>query len=116
MAKEPARGVHSAGRRASARIGSAAKPRNSRFKSRSLWRLPIESRVVAWSLLAIVVVALAAVIAQGMVISVERRRCADLCAEREYAFKGYAPAGRFGTRPAVCTCSKQGLPVEVPMR
>jgi hypothetical protein len=67
-------------------------------------------------LLVIALIGAAAAIAVGMSISVGRHHCADLCFEREYAFKDYAPASRFGTKPAVCTCSKGGAPVEVPMR
>jgi hypothetical protein len=110
MAKGPTHAAHSGGR-ASERA-SAAK----RFKSRSLWRLVTESRVAAWSLLGLVVLVFVAMIALGIAISVGRHRCADLCTEREYAFKDYAPAGRFGTRPPVCTCSKEGVSIEMPMR
>jgi hypothetical protein len=67
-------------------------------------------------LLALALLGLGAMLTVGITISVGRHRCADLCAEREYAFKEYTPGGRFGTRPPVCTCSKGGATIEVPMR
>lgn len=87
-----------------------------RFEGVAWWRLPLESRVVAWSLLGIAVLGFAAVIVMGTAVSAGRQRCSRLCAEREYAFKDYTPAGRFGTGPAVCTCVKDGVPIQVPMR
>lgn len=83
---------------------------------RSLWRLPFESRAAAWSVLAIAVAGLSAIVALGLSISFARHRCADLCGEREYAFKDYAQGGRFGTGPGVCTCIKEGVVLKLPMR
>ena len=112
--KSPARDAHPTGQRPLGRA-STAKSGRTQSKSRSLWRVPFESRVAAWFLLAIAVVGLAAMIAVSIAMSVDRHRCADLCAEREYAFKDYAPAGRFGAKPAVCTCSKEGVIIKLPM-
>ena len=95
---------------------SAKKSGRSQSRSRWLWHSLFESRLATWSLLVIVLIGAAAAITVAMSISVGRRHCADLCIEREYTFKDYSPASRFGTRPPVCTCSKEGAPVEVPMR
>ena len=103
------------GSRASVRE-AAKKSGRSPSKIRWLWRFPFESRLAAWSLLVIALIGAAAAIAVAITMSVGRHHCADLCLEREYAFKDYAPASRFGTRPPVCTCSKGGVPIEVPMR
>jgi uncharacterized membrane protein YraQ (UPF0718 family) len=87
-----------------------------RFESIASWRFPIGSRAVPWIVLGIVLAALVAVIAQGVSISMGRHQCAEACAERQYAFKEYTAASRFGTKPAVCTCARDGGSVEVPMR
>ena len=90
--------------------------KRSRFDRIAWWRLLFESRVAAWSLLGIVLAALAVAIGIGLSISVGRRHCAEACAERQYSFKEYTAASRFGTKPAVCTCSNDGVPIEVPMQ
>ena len=90
--------------------------KRSRFESRGWWRFPVESRAVAWILFGVVLAALMTAMALGVSISVGRRHCAEVCAERQYSFKEYVAPGRFGNKPEVCTCSKDGAPVEVPLR
>ena len=80
------------------------------------WRLPVESRAFAWIVLGVVLIVMVATVTVGVFISAGRHRCADTCAVYQYAFKEYTAASRFGTRPAVCTCSKDGASVEVPLR
>jgi len=96
------------------RAHSATK--RSRFESLAGWRFPVESRVAAWIVLGLVLAGLAAAIAEGVAVSVGRRHCAEACAEQQYLFREYTAASRFGTRPAVCTCSRDDGSVEVPMR
>ena len=96
------------------RAHSATK--RSRFESLAWWRFPIESRAVAWIVLGLVLAGLAAAIAEGVAVSVGRRHSAEACAEQQYLFREYTAASRFGARPAVCTCLKDGGSVEVPMR
>ena len=95
---------------------SAKKSGRSQSRSRWWWRSLFESRLAAWSLLGIAVIGLAAISAAGILISVGRHHCADLCIDREHAFKDYAPASWFGTQPAVCTCIKEGVVLKLPMR
>lgn len=91
-------------------------PERSRLDRVAWWRLPIEPRALAWMVLGLILIAMVAVIAVGVSISVGRHRCAEACAEYQYAFMEYKAASRFGTKPAVCTCSKDGASVEVPLR
>ena len=103
------------GSRASVRA-SARKSGRSQSRIRWLWRLPFESRLAAWSLLVIALIGAAAATAVAITISVGRHHCADLCIDREYVFKDYAPASWFGRQPAVCTCIKEGVVLKLPMR
>ena len=68
--------------------------------------------IAKWIFFPIVLVAL---IWLSALMSIDRHRCVRACESAGYAFTDYTPQVRYATH-SVCTCSKDGVAFELPLK
>jgi hypothetical protein len=73
---------------------------------------PFEIWVAKWIFLPIVLVG---VVWSSVLMSIDRHRCVKACEVSGYKFADYTPRGRYGAH-SVCTCSKDGVAFELPIK
>jgi hypothetical protein len=74
--------------------------------------VPFERWVAKWVVFPLV---LGALIVGSILMSVDRHRCVTSCESGGYKFTDYTPRLR-GASHSVCTCSKDGVPFELPIK
>ena len=74
--------------------------------------IPLELWVAKWIFFPIVLVGL---IWLSALMSIDRHRCVKTCESGGYKFADYTPQVRYAAH-SVCTCSKDGVAFELPIK